>query len=186
MKPVEGVGLILCQAEQVVPQVDVGQAAFVAECFERSIGFFFYFQGADAVGTGQDALDINLCRGRYLLQVFHHKLGILQHVCGIVDAVGAEVVGTDHHEHLGRFACSHGVDVGQCFVGHGARYTTVHHVGVAAEGLPPLVHIGDAVADEHDALVVGRKHLERIISVIAEGQVGLEHRQAQQEATQKQ
>ena len=185
MKTVEGVSLILCQADQIVPQIDVGQAAFSTESLERGIGFFFYFQGAQTIGTGQDALDIDLCGGRYLLQIFHHELCVLQHVCCIVDTLGAEVVGTDHHEHLGGFARCHGVDIGQCFVCHGARYTTVHHVGIAAECFPPLVHIGDTVADEHDTLVVGRQHLERIISVIAEGQVGLEYRQAQQEATQK-
>ena len=116
--------------------------------------------------------------GRPILDWIHEALlieaAMLQHMLRGTDTCGAEVVGTEHHEHLLGLAGRYGLDVGQRLVGDGTRHTAVHHV-VVAEGFPPLVHIGDAVTYKYCLLLIYRKHLERVVPMVTEWGIGKGH-----------
>ncbi len=157
-------------AFEVAVEVDVcGVVELLANLLQTVVGDGHVGDVLDAVGcTRQDALHINLRRRTFLLEPLYGCAHVLGNEGGRVHARRAKVVRTHHEEHLGRMSCQDSLEVFK----HNGSFCTVHAAvedfGVA-KSLPPFVHVGDAVAEEHDALRVHLVRLEAVVAVLAEG-----------------
>lgn len=136
-----------------MPKVNISGPHFGAEFAEQGIGGLFGFEGAYARLAWQNALHKELGGRRFFSKAVEHVAHIGRHTFGAVNALRAQVVGTNHQESLGGFSAQNGFEVGQSFVRNSARHTAVNDLGVA-KGFAPGVHVGNAVANEHN--VVGR------------------------------
>ena len=113
VKSVERKGLSHGNGHHQLPKVNISGPHFGAEFAEQGIGGLFGFKGAYARLAWQNALHKELGGRRFFLKAVEHVAHIGRHTFGAVNALRAQVVGTNHQKSLGGFSAQNGFEVGQ-------------------------------------------------------------------------
>ncbi len=163
----------LPHSEERLPQVDESDAELAAQKLDTLVG-----QPVAVVFpllmARKDALDIEPGRGGLAPHALRHAPYVADDRVDRDSA--AYVVGADHKEQLGGMSVYDRAEILQQLSRRSAGRTAVENTAVAAERLPPFMHIGDGVAVKH---YIGRIHGERphdVETMAAERMVGHAYR----------
>ena len=153
-------------------QVDVFNAVFLAQTLIELVCALDVICRAQSAGARKYALHVHFCLGELVPYALQYLAHTFRGVLGEVDAVGAEVVGAYHDEHLLRAPYDVRFQVVQHFIGVCAGYASVQH-GSAAKAFAPFEHVRDTVAYEHDAVFLGHECGEMVGAMLTERLVGV-------------
>ena len=112
------------------------------------------------------------------MDAFYDALYILQNLLAteVEPARCGDVVRAYHHEHFLGLARDITLEIVALLGRVCARVASVNNGQIVAvrclESLGPAMHVGNTVAYEYNASILGSKYLERVVTVIAERLIG--------------
>ena len=135
-------------------QVNVFHSEFLTVSGNEGIGMR---DSAVHSSAGKDALHIDFRFGRFELDSAQNRVDALCGEFGSGRRAGAaDIVGADHQEELLGLSVNVAFQVIEDFLREAAGVAASGNMLTGAECFPPLMHIGDGVADEHYFDIVGR------------------------------
>ena len=141
--------IVLRHTVEGIPKINVSSPLRFTDGTQRIIGLYLLFQITP--GTGQNTLHINLGGRRLLSNAFHNNAGIRGHMCRIVNASRTQIVCTNHEKDFAGFSGYHRLKIGHHLIAYRSGNSAIDNSRIT-KSLPPLMHIGDTVADEHNVI----------------------------------